>query len=75
LMIIFLYGSMVWYLFPIEEHISWEGHLSGFVTGLILALVYKKTGPQKFQYEWEQENYEPDEFDQLFEEREDVVEE
>lgn len=41
LVVIFYYGSMVWYLFPIEESISWEGHLSGFIVGLILAIVFR----------------------------------
>lgn len=70
LMVIFLYGSMVWYLLPVKESVSWEGHLSGFVVGLILAFIYKNFGPQKFQYDWEKENYEPDEFDTLFDEGE-----
>jgi membrane associated rhomboid family serine protease len=69
LMVIFLYGSMVWYLLPVKEDISWEGHVSGFVTGFLFAVIYRGTGPQKIQYDWEQENYEPDEFDLLFEER------
>ena len=30
LIVVFLYGSTVWYIFPVEEKISWEGHLSGF---------------------------------------------
>ena len=34
--IIFLYGSMIWYVFPIKEGISWEGHLSGFLVGVSL---------------------------------------
>lgn len=66
LMIIFLYGSMVWYLLPVEEGISWEGHLSGFLVGLIFAFVFKSSGPQKFKYDWEKENYQPDAFDQHF---------
>ncbi len=70
LMVIFLYGSMVWYVLPVKESVSWEGHLSGFVIGIIFAVFYRNTGPKKFQYDWEQDNYEPDEFDQLFEERE-----
>jgi len=68
LIVIFLYGSMVWYLFPVKEEISWEGHLSGFITGLIFAFIYRKTGLQKFKYNWEKENYEEDEFDKLFDE-------
>lgn len=66
LMIIFLYGSMVWYLLPVEEGISWEGHLSGFLVGLIFAFIFRSSGPQKFKYDWEKENYQPDAFDQHF---------
>lgn len=44
LITIFLYGSMVWYVFPIDADISWEGHLSGFVVGMVLAYVYRKKG-------------------------------
>jgi membrane associated rhomboid family serine protease len=47
LAVIFLYGSMIWYVFPIKEKISWEGHLSGFIVGLVLAYFYKGIGPQK----------------------------
>ena len=35
--VVFLYGSMVWGIFPIKEHISWEGHFSGGLAGIILA--------------------------------------
>ena len=44
LMVVFLYGSLVWGLYPkyaIENNISWEGHLSGFVMGIVLAIFYK----------------------------------
>ena len=68
LMVIFLYGSMVWYLLPVKEDISWEGHLSGFLVGLGFAFYYRKLGPQKFKYDWEKENYQKDEFDMLFDE-------
>ena len=44
LIVIFLYGSMIWYILPIKEQISWEGHLSGFLIGLVFALLYKKQG-------------------------------
>ena len=67
-MVIFLYGSMVWYLLPVKNDISWEGHLSGFIVGLIFAFYYRKIGPQKFKYEWEKEGYQEDEFDQRFDE-------
>ncbi|MDL2308548.1 rhomboid family intramembrane serine protease [Bacteroidales bacterium OttesenSCG-928-B11] len=53
LIIIFLYGSMIWGFFPQlfpDKHISWEGHLSGALSGLIAAIVYRKEGPQKKEY-------------------------
>lgn len=40
LIVVFIYGSLVWYLFPVDERISWEGHLSGFLIGFLLALVF-----------------------------------
>jgi membrane associated rhomboid family serine protease len=42
LIIVFLYGSLIWLMFPLVEKISWEGHLSGFLSGLILAIIYGK---------------------------------
>ncbi len=69
LVVIFLYGSMVWYLLPVEERISWEGHLSGFVTGILFAYIFRKTGPQRIQYDWERDDYEPDDFDRHFDEQ------
>jgi membrane associated rhomboid family serine protease len=47
--VIFIYGSMIWYVFPIDKSISWEGHLSGLITGIILSFCYKneiKASPQ-----------------------------
>lgn len=45
MLVVFLYGSSFWYMFPIEENISWEGHLSGAITGVFLAILYRKTEP------------------------------
>ena len=55
--VIFLYGSMIWGVFPIKEHISWEGHLSGGLAGVILAWWFRSEGPpkQKYQYEIDEE--------------------
>ncbi|MBF4985004.1 rhomboid family intramembrane serine protease [Nonlabens mediterrranea] len=53
----FFYGSMVWYVLPIETGISWEGHLSGGVVGLILAVVTKNKLPEKKKYKWESPDY------------------
>jgi len=51
--VIFLYGSMVWGILPTKQPISWEGHLSGFVAGVIVALFYKNEGPKRKKYQWE----------------------
>ncbi len=39
--IVVLYGSLVWGLMPGLEGISWESHLAGTATGLLLALAYR----------------------------------
>ncbi len=54
LIVIFLYGGMIWYILPMKEEISWEGHLSGFLVGLVFAFIYRKHGPQPLQYDWEE---------------------
>lgn len=61
LLVVFLYGSMIWYTLPIEKGISWEGHLSGLITGLLFALFFKKEIVKPKKYPWEHENYNEDE--------------
>ena len=39
---------------------SWEGHLSGLITGLAFALYFKKEIPKPQKYIWEDENYNAD---------------
>lgn len=75
LTVIVLYGGMVWYVFPNLEtqgnNISWEGHLSGLITGFALTFIYKKTEYKKvIKYDWERPDYDPaeDKFMQRFDE-------
>lgn len=57
LLIVFLYGSMVWGIFPdVYRDASWESHLLGFVSGIVLAVVYRKQGPQAPVYEWPEDD-------------------
>ncbi len=64
LLVVFLYGSMIWGIFPLVEEISWESHLLGALAGFILAIVYRKEGPQRPPASWEREGEEnPDEID------------
>lgn len=50
LIVIFLYGSVVWGFFPQlfpGKNISWEGHVAGAVSGIVLAWVFRDEGPQR----------------------------
>lgn len=60
LLVVFLYGSMIWYVFPIKENMSWEGHLSGFIVGILFALFFRKSIAKPKKYAWEEENYNED---------------
>lgn len=60
LLIVFLYGSMIWYALPLEQGVSWEGHLSGLVTGLIFAFIFRKHLAKPKKYVWEQDSYNED---------------
>ncbi|WP_439129684.1 rhomboid family intramembrane serine protease [Polaribacter sp.] len=68
LIIIFLYGSMVWYVLPIKDGMSWEGHLSGFLIGFIFALIYRKNGIIKKEYQFSKTD-----FDLLFDENGNLI--
>jgi len=61
LVVVFLYGSLLWYLFPIDPDISWEGHASGFIVGIVFAFVFKKNTLPIKKFEWQREDYNPDE--------------
>ncbi|MEG1587079.1 MAG: rhomboid family intramembrane serine protease [Bacteroidales bacterium] len=50
LITVFIYGSLLWNMFPIAElvdpSVSWEGHLSGALSGLATAVLLRKKGPR-----------------------------
>lgn len=60
LIIVFLYGSMIWYIFPIKDGVSWEGHLGGLITGFIFSIVFRKQIAKPKRYNWEKESYNED---------------
>lgn len=60
LLITFLYGSLVWNMFPQFASVttSWEGHLGGAVAGIAAAILFRHKGPQRpepFKNEEEEE--------------------
>lgn len=54
LLVVFLYGGLIYGIFPIKEGISWESHLIGLIVGLFTALIFRKKDIYK-RYEWEDE--------------------
>ncbi len=56
LLVVFLYGQLVWGIFPgVYKNVSWESHMLGFFSGIILAIWFRKEGPQMPVYEWMEE--------------------
>lgn len=48
LLVAFLYGEMVWGIFPgLRIDISWESHMLGAAAGVVLAVWYRHEGPQR----------------------------
>ena len=63
LIMVFLYGSFIWGMIPslaIPQSISWEGHLSGAMVGVLLAIFLRKEGPQKEVYHWDDDDEDSD---------------
>jgi membrane associated rhomboid family serine protease len=59
MLVAFLYGGFVWAFFPtlyIGTSISWEGHLSGLLAGILLAFYFRKEGPAPPVYLFLEEN-------------------
>ncbi|MCL2073342.1 MAG: rhomboid family intramembrane serine protease [Marinilabiliaceae bacterium] len=63
LLVVFLYGSLIWGLFPWHKFVeySWEGHFWGTFAGVFAAFIYRKQGPQIPKIE---ETNEDDEIDE-----------
>ncbi|MFZ4741258.1 MAG: rhomboid family intramembrane serine protease [Bacteroidales bacterium] len=56
--VLFIYGGLIWGIFPnnIQQEISWESHLMGFIAGIVFAIYFKNEGPQKIEYHWEDDD-------------------
>lgn len=74
LIVVFLYGSMIWGVIPEDflpkfykdssNKISWEGHLSGAIVGLLFAFLTRNYGTKREVYSWEL-NAGPDEHEKM----------
>jgi membrane associated rhomboid family serine protease len=56
LLVVFWYGSLVWGLLPFDFHVSFEAHICGAVSGLVLAVVYRDQGPENERAQLEDED-------------------
>ena len=58
MIVFFLYGSMIWSIFPQEPGISFESHFFGAITGLLGAFLFshREPLPAKKHYDWEGED-------------------
>jgi membrane associated rhomboid family serine protease len=57
MIVFFLYGGMIWGILPSKPDISFESHLSGALTGIVLAIGLKNLDPPPAEkkYSWEDE--------------------
>ena len=62
-LVFFMYGSMIWGVFPTEPDVSFESHFFGAVIGVLCAILFRNVDakPPEKRYEWEYETEEPDE--------------
>ena len=57
LMVCFMYGALVWGVFPIDSGVSWETHLAAAVIGIALAIALRRRDiPPRRRYTWEDED-------------------
>lgn len=42
LIVIFYYGGSIWGVFPLQEQVSWDGHLAGALTGMLTAGLFHR---------------------------------
>jgi membrane associated rhomboid family serine protease len=54
--VVFIYGGMIWGIFPFNSGISWEGHLWGAASGVGLAFYYKNYNLRREKFDWENED-------------------
>jgi membrane associated rhomboid family serine protease len=63
--VVFLYGSMVWGIFPLKPQVSWESHLWGAASGVFLAWYFRRFSIKRKKFEWEEEPDEEEEVENI----------
>lgn len=64
MIVFFLYGSMIWGIFPNESGISYESHFFGAMFGIILAILLRNYDPgvAEKKYNWEEDDEDDTEY-------------
>ena len=59
-LVFFMYGSMIWGIFPTEPGVSFESHFFGAAIGFLCAIIFRKydAKPPEKHYDWEDETEE-----------------
>ena len=62
MIVFFIFGGMVWTIFPQEPGISFESHFFGAVCGVVAAFLLRDRDPHppEKKYNWEEEDFEDD---------------
>ena len=63
LLVTFLYGGLVWGIFPSDPKISFESHFAGAIIGIICAVIFRKSDPLPEKYDWDTEEEDENESD------------
>lgn len=65
LVVVFMYGSMVWGVLPIQPGVSFEGHLFGAIAGIVLAR-YFRADNVKYYYKPKKKTISVEELEEQF---------
>ena len=63
LLVVFLYGGLVWGIFPYDFRVSWESHLVGGLSGVAMAFYYRSYGPPSTKKIWDDDDDETEGMD------------
>ncbi len=65
MLVVFLYGSMIWGLVPADPQVSYEAHISGAIVGVLLAIYFRNSPPRNFPRPFSYQDIDDDISDQI----------
>jgi len=67
MIVFFLYGGMIWSVFPNDPDISFELHAFGSVSGILMAFLFRSSDHklEAKKYDWEDPNYHSEAEDEI----------